>query len=156
MVITSLFLAAGLGVGIEFIYILTIYYTGALIVSTILLIITIKKNRFEGEYQLYSRILDARTKLQNTEIFTNMAKESPLFVERFKLVDPNEYYTIISLIDTIEFIYRINKKKMIDKELWLRWEHHARGMMTIPKFKKIWGITKKFHTRDFVNFMDGL
>lgn len=156
MVITSLFLAAGLGGGVEFIYILTIYYTGALIVSTILLIITIKKNRFEGEYQLYSRILDARTKLQNTEIFTNMAKESPLFAERFKLVDPNEYYTIISLIDTIEFIYRINKKKMIDKELWQRWEQHARGMMTIPKFKKIWNITKKFHTRDFVNFMDAL
>lgn len=156
MVITSLFLAAELGGGVEFIYILTIYYTGALIVSTILLIITIKKNRFEGEYQLYSRILDTRTKLQNTEIFTNMAKESPLFAERFKLVDPNEYYTIISLIDTIEFIYRINKKKMIDKELWQRWEQHARGMMTIPKFKKIWNITKKFHTRDFVNFMDAL
>jgi len=29
--------------GVEFIYILTIYYTGVLIVSTILLIITIKK-----------------------------------------------------------------------------------------------------------------
>ena len=53
--------------GIKFIHIITIYYTGALIVSTILLIITIKKNRFEGEYQLYSRILDARTKLQNTK-----------------------------------------------------------------------------------------
>ena len=130
MVTTTLFGAAG----IEFIYILTIYYTGALIVSAILLIITIKKNRFEGEYQLYSRILDARTKLQNTETFTNMAKESSLYAERFKLVEPNEYYTIISLIDTIEFIYRINKKKMIDKELWQRWEYHAKGMMTILKF----------------------
>jgi len=152
MVTTTLFGAAG----IEFIYILTIYYTGALIVSAILLIITIKKNRFEGEYQLYSRILDARTKLQNTETFTNMAKESSLYAERFKLVEPNEYYTIISLIDTIEFIYRINKKKMIDKELWQRWENHAKGMMTIPKFKKVWLVTKKFHTPDFVNFMDAL
>ena len=142
--------------GVEFIYILTIYYTGALIVSTILLIITIKKNRFEGEYQLYGRILDARTKIQNTELFTNMAKESPLYAERFKLVEPKEYYTIISLIDTIEFIYRINKKKMIDKELWQRWENHAKSMMTIPKFKKVWSVTKEFHTRDFVNFMDGL
>jgi hypothetical protein len=152
MVTTTLFGAAG----IEFIYILTIYYTGALIVSAILLIITIKKNRFEGEYQLYSRILDARTKLQNTETFTNMAKESSLYADRFKLVEPNEYYTIISLIDTIEFIYRINKKKMIDKELWKRWENHAKGMMTIPKFKKIWLVTKEFHTPDFVNFMDAL
>ena len=96
--------------GIKFIYIITIYYTGALIVSTILLIITIKKNRFEGEYQLYSRILDARTKLQNTVIFTNMAKESSVYAERFKIVEPKEYYTIISLIDTFEFIYRIKRK----------------------------------------------
>jgi hypothetical protein len=152
MATTTLFGAAG----IEFIYILTVYYTGALIVSTILLVITIKKNRFEGEYQLYSRILDARTKIQNTEIFTNMAKESPLYTERFKLVEPKEYYTIISLIDTIKFIYRINKKKMIDKELWQRWENHAKGMMTIPKFKKVWSVTKEFHTHDFANFMDTL
>jgi len=152
MVTTTLFGAAG----IEFIYILTIYYTGALIVSAILLIITIKKNRFEGEYQLYSRILDARTKLQNTETFTNMAKESSLYAERFKLVEPNEYYTIISLIDTIEFIFRINKKKMIDKELWQRWENHAKGMMTIPKFRKVWNATKKFYTADFIKFLDVL
>ena len=152
MATTTLFGAAG----IEFIYILTIYYTGALIVSTILLIITIKKNRFEGEYQLCGRILDARTKIQNTEVFTNMAKESPLYADRFKLVEPKEYYTIISLIDTIEFIYRINKKKMIDKELWQRWENHAKSMMTIPKFRKVWSATREFHTRDFVNFMDGL
>jgi hypothetical protein len=46
-----------------YLYSYYIYYTDALIVSTILLIITIKKNRFEGEYQLYSRILDARTKI---------------------------------------------------------------------------------------------
>ena len=138
MATTTLFGAAG----IEFIYILTIYYTGALIVSTILLIITIKKNRFEGEYQLYGRILDTRTKIQNTEVFINMAKESPLYADRFKLVEPKEYYTIISLIDTIEFIYRINKKKMIDKELWQRWENHAKSMMTIPKFKKSLGSNK--------------
>jgi hypothetical protein len=85
-----------------------------------------------------------------------MAKESPLYADRFKLVEPKEYYTIISLIDTIEFIYRINKKKMIDKELWKRWENHAKGMMTIPKFKKVWSVTKEFHTPDFVSFMNAL
>ena len=141
----------------EFIYLLTVYYTGALIVSIVVLLVTIKKNRFEDEYQLYARILDARTRLQNTDIFTRMAKESSLYAERFKLVEePKEYYTIISLIDTIEFIYRINKKKMIDKELWQRWENHAKSMMTIPKFHKIWSATREFHTRDFVNFMDDL
>ena len=88
------------------------YYTGALIVSIVVLLVTIKKNRFEGEYQLYARILDARTKVHNTDIFTRMAKESSLYSERFKLVEePKEYYTIISLIDTIEFIYRIKRKK---------------------------------------------
>jgi len=134
-----------------------VYYTGALIVSIVVLVVTIKKNRFEGEYQLYARMLDARTKLQNTDIFTRMAKESSLYAERFKLVEePKEYYTIISLIDTIEFIYRINKKKMIDKELWQRWENHAKSMMTIPKFRNVWSATREFHTRDFVNFMDGL
>ena len=109
MATTTLFGAAE----IEFIYILTIYYTGALIVSTILLIITIKKNRFEGEYQLYFRILDARTKLQNTDVLLIWLRRTH-FMLRFKLVEPKEYYTIISLIDTIEFIYRINKKKMIN------------------------------------------
>jgi hypothetical protein len=143
--------------GGEFIYLLTVYYTGALIVSIVVLLVTIKKNRFEGEYQLYARILDARTKLQNTDIFTNMAKESTLYAERFKLVEePKEYYTIISLIDTIEFIYRIHKKRMIDKELWQRWENHAKSMMTIPKFKKVWNATKEFHTQDFVSFMERL
>jgi mevalonate pyrophosphate decarboxylase len=123
----------------------------------VVLLVTIKKNRFECEYQLYARILDARTKLQNTDIFTNMANESTLYAERFKLVEePKEYYTIISLIDTIEFIYRIHKKRMIDKELWQRWENHAKSMMTIPKFKKVWNATKEFHTQDFVSFMDSL
>ena len=151
MAITPLF------AGGEFIYILTLYYTGALIVSIVVLLVTIKKNRFEGEYQLYARILDARTKLQNTDIFTSMAKESTLYAERFKLVEePKEYYTIISLIDTIEFIYRIHKKRMIDKELWQRWENHAKSMMTIPKFKKVWNATKEFHTQDFVSFMERL
>ena len=75
------------------------------------LLVTIKKNRFEGEYQLYARMLDARTKLQNTDIFTKMAKESSLYAERFKIVEePKEYYTIISLTDTIEFINRNSQK----------------------------------------------
>jgi hypothetical protein len=45
---------------------------------------------------------------------------------------------------------------MIDKELWQRWENHAKSMMTIPKFKKVWNATKEFHTQDFVSFMKRL
>ena len=67
-----------------------------------------------------------------------MANESPLYAGRVNLVDESkEYYTRILLIDTIEFIYRIHKKKMIDKEFWQRLETHAKSMMTIPKFKKV-------------------
>ena len=96
----------------EFIYLLNVYYKGALLVSVVVLLVTIKKNRLEGEYQLYARILDSRTKLQNTDVLTKMAKESSLCIERFKLADePQKYYTIISLSDTIEFIDRIHKKK---------------------------------------------
>lgn len=96
----------------EFIYLLNVYYKGALLVSVVVLLVTIKKNRLEGEYQSYARILDSQTKLQNTDVFTKIAKESSLYIERFKLADePQEYYTIISLTDTSEFIDRIHKKK---------------------------------------------
>jgi hypothetical protein len=45
---------------------------------------------------------------------------------------------------------------MINMAIWQRWEYHAKGMMTIPEFRKVWHATKKFHTPDFVNFMDAL
>jgi hypothetical protein len=103
-----------------------------------------KKIMFGGEFQLYGRIINVKINVK-------------IYAERCKLVDePKEYYTIISLIDTIEFIYRIHKKRMIDKELWQRWENHAKSMMTIPKFKKVWNATKEFHTQDFGSFMDSL
>jgi len=45
---------------------------------------------------------------------------------------------------------------MIEKDLCQRWEYDAKGMMTIPKFRKVWNATKKFHTADFIKFMDVL
>ena len=55
---------------------------------------TVRKNmQIQSEQQIYSRIMDARLKLESTETFTNMAKESPIFAERFTIVDsPDEYY----------------------------------------------------------------
>jgi len=42
-----------------------------------------------------------------------MAKESPIFAERFTLVNtPEEYYTIMAFLDLIEFLFRLNKAKM--------------------------------------------
>jgi hypothetical protein len=45
---------------------------------------------------------------------------------------------------------------MMDKKLWQRCEYHAKGLMIIPQFTKVLNATKKFHTPDFVNFMDAL
>ncbi len=45
---------------------------------------------------------------------------------------------------------------MIEKDLCQRQEDDAKGMMTIPKFRKVWNATKKFYTADFIKFMDVL
>jgi uncharacterized membrane protein affecting hemolysin expression len=41
----------------------------------------IKNLKTQTEQQIYSRIMDARLKLESTETFTKMAKESPIFAE---------------------------------------------------------------------------
>ena len=37
----------------------------------------------QTEQEIYSRIMEARNRLENTETFRNMAKENPIFAERF-------------------------------------------------------------------------
>lgn len=67
------------------------------------------------------RLLDL--KFESTETFTKMAEESPIFVERFTLVDsPDEYYIIAAFLDLFEFLFRLNKRDMIDIEIWSRWK----------------------------------
>jgi hypothetical protein len=131
---------------------------GGLLSISFLQLPTIRKNmRREAEEQLYARIMEARIKLENTETFTKMARESPIFAERFALVDtPQEYYTIMSFIDLIEFLYRLNKTEMINAEVWSRWKALSRTMMTIPKFKMVWDNTKDIHTAEFRHFVDSL
>lgn len=99
---------------------------------------------FDGEFQLYGRIINVKIKCQNLCWGIQACRWT------------KRVFTIILLIDSIEFLYTSNKKKIIDKELWQRWENHAKSMMTIPKFKKVWNATKEFHTQDFVSFMDSL
>ena len=43
--------------------------------------------RREAVEQIYARIMEARMRLENTETFTNMAKESSIFADRFAVVD---------------------------------------------------------------------
>ena len=52
-----------------------------------------KSMQTQSEQQIYSRIMDARLKLESTETFTKMAKESPIFAERFAVVDSPDNIT---------------------------------------------------------------
>lgn len=118
----------------------------------------IRRNmRLQSEQQIYSRIMDARLRLENTDVFTRMAKESPIFAERFSVVDtPDEYYTIVAFLDLFEFLFRLNKRDMIDTEIWYRWKGLAGTMMTIPKFRRVWDKTKDVHAYEFKDFIDSL
>jgi hypothetical protein len=67
--------------------------------------------KIQSEQQIYSRIMDARLKLESTESFTKMAKESPIFAERFSVVDsPEEYYIVVAFVDLFEFLFRLSKE----------------------------------------------
>ncbi|HEU5221750.1 MAG TPA: hypothetical protein VFU58_06785 [Candidatus Nitrosotalea sp.] len=119
---------------------------------------TVKKEmRIQTQQQTYAKIVEARLNLEKTETFTKMAKESPLFAERFSVVDnPDEYYTTVAFLDLFEFLYLMSKTNTIEAGLWLRWNELIKTMMSIPKFKKVWVKTKKSHMKDFADFIDSL
>ena len=101
-------------------------------------------------------MMDARLKLESVETFTKMAKRSPIFAERFTVVDsPDEYYIIVAFLD-FEFLFRLNKRDMIDIEIWSRWKGLAETIMTIPKFKRVWEKTRDVHAHEFRDFIDSL
>ncbi len=114
--------------------------------------------KMQNEQQIYSRIMEARLKLENTEQFTKMASESHIFKERFELVDnPSEYYTIISFVDLFEYVFRLNKMRIIDDMVWERWKVLTETIMTIPKFRSVWAKTKDSHPdKEFREFIDSL
>jgi hypothetical protein len=84
-------------------------------------------------------------------------RKSPIFAERFTVVDnPDEYYTVVAFLDLFEFLFRLNKRDMIDAEIWSRWKGLAKTIMTIPKFKRVWEKTKDIHAHEFREFVDSL
>jgi hypothetical protein len=91
----------------------------------------------------------------NSKEYLQMSQESPIVSKYYSLVDnPQQYYVIVQCFDMLEFIFRLYSTKMIDSELWLRWEATAKSMMTIPKFKKVWDKTKdsrSHHFRELIN-----
>lgn len=134
-----------------------VIFAGILGVALLQFSMVRKSMRIQTEQQIYARIMEARLKLENTDAFTNMAKESPDFAERFALVDtPDQYYVAVAFLDLFEFIHRLKKTKMIDAKLWDRWKKTAKLLMTIPKFKKLWVKIKQSHSPDFIDFIDSL
>jgi len=114
--------------------------------------------KMQNEQQIYSRIIEARLRLENTEEFTKMAAESPVFKDRFALVDnPSEYYVVVSFLDLFEYVFHLNKTQMIDSVVWNRWKILTETIMTIPKFASIWAKTKESHPDiEFKEFIDSL
>ncbi len=113
--------------------------------------------RLQTEQQIYARIIEARLHLENTDAFTKMAMDSPVFMQRFSAVDkPEQYYVSVALMDLFEFMFRLQKTKVIDAILWERWLNLARMLMTIPKFESVWQQTKESHTKEFVEFFESV
>lgn len=114
--------------------------------------------KMQNEQQIYSRILEARLRLENTQEFTKMASDSPIFKERFALVDsPSEYYTVVSFLDLFEYVFHLKKQEMINPMVWERWKALTETIMTIPKVRSIWNKTKESHPdKEFREFIDSL
>lgn len=138
--------------------IITIGILAALFGMSLLQFSSVKKSmKIQSEQQIYARIIETRMKLENTEVFTKMAKENEMFAERLALVDsPDEYYTVIAYLDLIEFLFYLHETKMMAIKLWPRWKALAETLMGMPKFRKVWDKTKHVHNSDFIEFMDSL
>jgi hypothetical protein len=142
----------------EYIQIISpIIYGGALIIS-ILQFSAMKKSMFsQSVQQTYATTTQLLFNNINSKEYLQMSQESPVVSKYYSLVDnPQQYYIIIQSLDMLEFIFRLYKTKMIDSELWLRWEATAKSMMTIPKFKKVWDKTKDSRSHEFRELIDSL
>ena len=91
----------------------------------------------------------------NSKDYLQMSQESTVVSKYYFSVDnPQQYYIIIQSLDIFEFIFRLYRTKMIDAELWSRWEATAKSMMTIPKFKRVWDNTKDSRSHEFRQLID--
>ena len=135
----------------------TVIYASALGVSLGSFWQARRSTRIQTEQQLYMNILSSSYSLWNNETISKIAKESPEVSSYLALVDsPEEYNNISAIIDFFEFLFRLYKTKMLDKELWNRWKASAQSTMNIPKIKKVWDKTKDTHTHEFVKFIESL
>ena len=142
----------------EYIPLISAAIFGSILIVSILQFSNVRKNmKIQSEQQIYSKVIEMRLKLEDSDAFTNMAKQSPIFTERFSAVDnPEEYYISVAFLDLFEFMFRLHKTKLLDSELWQRWNKLSQLFLTIPKFQKVWETTKQSHTSTFVEFFDSL
>ena len=134
-----------------------VIYGGALIVA-ILQFSAMRKSMFsQSVQQTYATTTQILFNILSSKEYLEMSQESSVVSKYYSLVDnPQQYYIIIQCFDMLELIFRLYKNKMIDKELWLRWEATSKSMMTIPKFKKVWDKTKDSRSREFRELIDSL
>jgi hypothetical protein len=63
----------------DYIPVITLGILAALFVISILQLSSVKKSmRTQNEQQIYARIMESRIKIEDTDVFTKMAKESSL------------------------------------------------------------------------------
>ncbi len=141
----------------EYIQIISpIIYGGALIVS-IFQFSAMKNMSSQSVQQTYATTTQVLFNNLNSKEYLQMSQESPVVSKYYSLVDsPQQYYVIIQCFDMLEFIFCLYITKMINKELWLRWEATAKSMMTIPKFIKAWDKTKASRSHHFRELIDSL
>lgn len=134
-----------------------VIYASALGVSLVSFWEARRSTRIQTEQQLYMNILSSSYNLWNNETISKIAKESPEVSNYFALVgSPEEYNNINAIIDFFEFLFRLYRTKMLDKELWNRWRASAKSTMNIPKVSKVWKETKGMHTNEFIKFIESL
>jgi hypothetical protein len=100
--------------------------------------------------------MEARIRLENTDIYKH-GKGKPnlcrmLYINQY----PEQCFTIMAFLELIEFLFRLNKAKMIDTQVWSRWKIFAKMILTIPKFKNVWAKKKDIHSPEFRDFIDSL
>lgn len=100
-----------------------IIYGSALIVS-ILQFSAMRKSMFsQSVQQTYAATTQVLFNNITSKEYLETSQESPVVSRYYSLADnPQQYYIIIQTFDMLEYIFRLHKTKMIDKELWLRWE----------------------------------
>ena len=156
--------------GVSYIPLLSIAVTSGLLVMALISFSSARKSiqkqseqqmdylKTLNEQQIYQRITEVRLRLQNTDDFTRLAAESPIYAERFALVNkPSEYYTIMAFLDLFEYVYHLHRENNLHDVVWKRWKTLMETIMTIPKFRSVWEKTKYSHSDDhFKSFIDSL